>query len=59
MNLYGSWSRERFNIVGDLGYSANRNEVKQELPTTMRLGQLRADVGTGRADGGPARRMPV
>lgn len=47
VNLYGSWSRERFNIVGDLGYSANRNEVKQELPTTMRLGQLRADVGTG------------
>lgn len=47
MNLYGSWSRDQFNIVGDLGYSANKNEVKQELPTTMQLGQLRADVDTG------------
>ncbi len=47
MNLYGSWSRDQFNIVGDLGYSANKNEVKQDLPTTMQLGQLRADVDTG------------
>lgn len=46
MNLYGSWSRDQFNIVGDLGYSANKNEVKQDLPTTMQLGQLRADVDT-------------
>ena len=47
MNLYGSWSRDQFNIVGDLSYSANKNEVKQDLPTTMQLGQLRADVDTG------------
>ena len=47
VNLYGSWSRDQFNIVGDLGYSANKNEVKQDLPTTMQLGQLRADVDTG------------
>ena len=47
MNLYGSWSRDQFNIVGDLGYSANKNEVKQDLPTTMQLGQLRGDVDTG------------
>lgn len=47
VNLYGSWSREQFNIVGDLGYSANKNEVKQDLPTTMQLGQLRADVDMG------------
>ena len=47
MNLYGSWSRDQFNIVGDLGYSANKNEVKQDLSTTMQLGQLRADVDTG------------
>ena len=47
MNLYGSWSRDQFNIVGDLGYSANKNEVKQDLPATMQLGQLRADVDTG------------
>ena len=47
MNLYGSWSRDQFNIVGDLGYSANKNEVKQDLPTTMQLGQLRADMDTG------------
>ena len=47
MNLYGSWSRDQFNIVGDLGYSANKNEVKQDPPTTMQLGQLRADVDTG------------
>ena len=47
MNLYGSWLRDQFNIVGDLGYSANKNEVKQDLPTTMQLGQLRADVDTG------------
>lgn len=47
MNLYGSWSRDQFNIVGDLGYSANKNEVKQDLPTTMQLSQLRADVDTG------------
>ena len=47
MNLYGSWSRDQFNIVGDLGYSANKNEVKQDMPTTMQLGQLRADVDTG------------
>lgn len=47
LNLYGSWSRDQFNIVGDLGYSANKNEVKQDLPTTMQLGQLRADVDTG------------
>ena len=47
MNLYGSWSRDQFNIVGDLGYSANKNEVKQDLPATMQLGQLRADVDMG------------
>lgn len=47
MNLYGSWSRDQFNIVGDLGYSANKNEVKQDLPATMQLGQLRTDVDTG------------
>ena len=47
VNLYGSWSRDQFNIVGDLGYSANKNEVKQDLPATMQLGQLRADVDTG------------
>ena len=47
MNLYGSWSRDQFNIVGDLGYSANKNEVKQDLPATMQLGQLWADVDTG------------
>ena len=47
VNLYGSWSRDQFNIVGDLGYSANKNEVKQDLPTTMQLGQLRGDVDTG------------
>lgn len=47
MNLYGSWSRDQFSIVGDLGYSANKNEVKQDLPATMQLGQLRADVDTG------------
>lgn len=47
VNLYGSWSRDQFNIVGDLGYSANKNEVKQDLPVTMQLGQLKADVDTG------------
>jgi len=54
MNLYGSWSRDQFNIVGDLGYSANKNEVKQDLPTTMQLGQLRADVDTGVVTAGGA-----
>ena len=47
VNLYGSWSRDQFNIVGDLGYSVNKNEVKQDLPPTMQLGQLQADVDTG------------
>ena len=47
VNLYGSWSRDQFNIVGDLGYSVNKNEVKQDLPSTMQLGQLQADVDTG------------
>ena len=47
VSLYGAWTRDNLNVMADLGYSANKNDVKQHLPASLQLGQLEADVDTG------------
>ncbi|WP_300683869.1 hypothetical protein [uncultured Bilophila sp.] len=44
--LYGTWTRDRFNLMADAGYSEGSHEVRQNLPASLRLGQLKADVDT-------------
>ena len=46
VTLYGTWTRDRFNLMADAGYSEGSHEVRQDLPASLRLGQLKADVDT-------------
>lgn len=44
VNLYGGWNSDDINIIADIGYSRSSNELSQTLPSTMQMGQLKADV---------------
>lgn len=46
VTLYGMWTRNCLNLVADAGYSEGSHEVRQDLPASLRLGQLKADVDT-------------
>ena len=45
MSLYGGWSMDNVNVVADLGYSASKNELKQDIPSSLGLcGRIKGDV---------------
>lgn len=44
INLYGGWTKNNFGISGDVGYTSSYNKMKQELPSTMQMGDLKSDV---------------
>ena len=45
VSLYGGWSTDNINVVADFGYSASKNELKQDIPASLGMGgKLKADV---------------
>lgn len=44
VNLYGGWTQNNFGLTADVGYTSSFNAVKQELPSSMQMGELKADV---------------
>ena len=46
INVYGGWGTDNLRITADLGYTAGQHELRQTLPNSMGLGQLKADADT-------------
>ena len=45
VSLYGGWSTDNINVVAEFGYSASKNELKQDIPASLGMGgKLKADV---------------
>lgn len=44
VGLYGGWTQNNFGLTADAGYTSNYNKVKQELPQSMLMNDLKADV---------------
>lgn len=44
VGLYGGWTQNNFGLTADVGYTSNYNKVKQELPQSMQMNDLKADV---------------
>lgn len=44
VNLYGGWTQNNFGLTADVGYTGNYNKVKQELPSSMQMNDIKADV---------------
>lgn len=45
VSLYGGWSMDNINVVADFGYSASKNELKQDIPSSLGMGgKIKADV---------------
>ena len=45
VSVYGGWSMDNINVVADLGYSASKNELKQDIPSSLGMGgKIKADV---------------
>lgn len=44
VGLYGGWTQNNFGLTADAGYTSNYSKVKQELPQSMQMGELKADV---------------
>lgn len=46
--LYGGWTRGAFRLSADVHFTSSFNSLKQELPSSMRMADLEADI-TSRA----------
>lgn len=44
VSLYGGWNYNNFGLSADVGYTGNYNKVEQDLPASMQMGNLKADV---------------
>ena len=45
VSVYGGWNMDNINVVADLGYSASKNELKQDIPSSLGMGgKIKADV---------------
>ncbi len=45
VSLYGGWNMDNVNVVADLGYSVSKNELKQDIPSSLGLGgRIKGDV---------------
>ena len=44
VNLYGGWTKNNFGLSADVGYTGNYNKVEQDMPASMQMGNLKADV---------------
>ena len=47
INLYSGWNLNNFNVMASLGYSIGDHDVEMNLPSSMRMGQAKADIDTG------------
>lgn len=47
VNLYAGWNLNSLNVIASLGYGIGSHDVKMNLPTSMQIGQAKADVDTG------------
>lgn len=44
VNLYGGWAQNNFGLTGDVGYTSSYNKLKQELPSSMQMDDIKSDV---------------
>lgn len=47
INLYSGWNLNNLNVMASLGYSIGDHDVEMNLPSSMRMGQAKADIDTG------------
>lgn len=47
VNLYAGWNLDSLNVMASLGYGIADHDVKMSLPSSMQMGQAKADVDTG------------
>ena len=47
INLYSGWNLNNLNVMASLGYSIGDHDVKMDLPSSMQMGQAKADIDTG------------
>lgn len=52
VNLYGRWARNAFALNGDVGYTQNDNELRQDLPASMQMERLKADFNSSAISAG-------
>lgn len=52
VNLYGRWEHNAFALNGDVGYTQNDNEVRQDLPASMQMERLKADFNSSAISAG-------
>ncbi|MBR4422689.1 MAG: autotransporter outer membrane beta-barrel domain-containing protein, partial [Mailhella sp.] len=45
-HLYSGWRLGGLNIMGHAGYALSSHDVKMNLPASMRLGQIKAEIDT-------------
>lgn len=46
LNLYAGWNLDNLNIIASAGYSIGTHDVSMSLPSSMGMGQAKADVDT-------------
>ena len=44
MSLYGGWVYNNFGLSADVGYTGNYSKVEQDMPASMQMSGLKADV---------------
>ena len=44
VSLYGGWVYNNFGLTADVGYTSNYNKLQQDLPASMQMRDLKADV---------------
>ena len=44
VNLYGGWVYDNFGLSADVGYTGNYSKVEQDMPASMQMRDLKADV---------------
>ena len=47
INLYSGWNLNNLNVMASLGYGIGDHDVKMNLPSSMQMGQAKADIDTG------------
>lgn len=47
VNLYAGWTLDNLNVMASVGYGMGSHDVKMSLPSSMQMGQAKADVDTG------------
>ena len=44
--LYGGWTMHNFGLTADVGYTGTYNDLRQKLPASMQMRELKADVNS-------------